>query len=340
MINRVNSYDYLRVFTTYTVVLLHTAAPFLYLYDNIPINTWMIGNTFDSIVRWCVPVFFMLSGAFLLDPSKNDTIIDFFRKRLNKVLIPFIVWTLVYYFYSVFKHNKENSIEVFIRGFLNNDISNHLWFIYILIGLYIITPILRILINNLSREMLLYFLIVWFVGNSLFDLINFLFEVNIYLDIPIDDYLGFFILGYFIRTQTISNKITKAVYVLAFFSLLLTILGTYFETVSAGKFVEFYYEYLSPNTVIVALAVFIFFKNFNPSNHFFSKVVNFFNKRSFGIYLIHILILNILSDFFGVNATSYNPLISIPVISMMTFLLSSISIFILQKIPLINKIVT
>ena len=82
----VNTYDYLRVFTTYAVVLLHTAAPMLYLYNSLPLTQWMVSNTFDSIVRWCVPVFFMLSGAFLLDPSKNDTPLIFFRKRLNKVV--------------------------------------------------------------------------------------------------------------------------------------------------------------------------------------------------------------------------------------------------------------
>ncbi len=79
MLKNVNSYDYLRVITIYSVVLLHTTAPLLYLFNVIPTYEWITGDAFGSLVRWCVPIFFMLSGTFLLDPNKNETIKDFFN---------------------------------------------------------------------------------------------------------------------------------------------------------------------------------------------------------------------------------------------------------------------
>jgi surface polysaccharide O-acyltransferase-like enzyme len=332
----VNSYDYLRVIATYAVVLLHTAAPLLFLYNELSLNQWMIANTFDSMVRWCVPIFFMISGAFLLDPSKSASLFIFFKKRMNKVLIPFIAWSIIYYSYSVLTNKTENSLEIFIKGIFNNDISNHLWYLYILIGLYLITPILSVLIQHLNKPLFLYMLVLWFIGNSVFNLANHLFEINIYFDFVIDDYLGYYLLGYFLKTQYINKKVTSTIYLLAFISLLVTIFGTYFDTFNnSGNFVGFYYNYLSPNTIIISIAIFLLFKlELKPNS-----LINFINKRSFGIYLIHMLVIKILSDIFNIDGSSFHPLISIPVVSIITFSISCFIIFILQKVPFLKKIV-
>lgn len=69
-----NSYDYLRVVTAFFVVLLHVSANNAVLYNELTVSEWMAGNVYNSSSRWTVPVFFMLSGAFLLDPKRVETI--------------------------------------------------------------------------------------------------------------------------------------------------------------------------------------------------------------------------------------------------------------------------
>ena len=335
-----NSYDYLRVLAAYAVILLHTAAPLLYLYNEIPFENWMIGNIFDSLVRWCVPVFIMLSGAFLLDPSRNETIHSFLQRRMDKILIPFLAWSLIYYFYYAINYNREISVESLIRNILNNEITNHLWYIYILIGLYLITPVIRIFIKYSNKSILLYFLTLWFIGNSVFNLIDHLFNLNIYFDFVIDDYLGYYLLGYFLRTERLNKKTTLTIYASALICIFITIFGTYFDTVNnGGNIVGFYYNYLSPNTVIISVAIFLLFRNLNTSATKLKSLIYFISQRSFGIYLIHILIQRILSEVFNFNHFSFHPLISIPLVSIVIFALSCISVFVLQKIPFIKKIV-
>lgn len=108
---------------------------------------------------------------------------------------------------------------------------------------YIVTPIIKVFIKYTTNQLLLYFLFLWFLANPLFDLINFIFEVDIYFNIPINGYLYYFVLGYFLRTHSFKKKSTITIYILAILSMMVTILGTYYETSIAGEFEDFYYRY-------------------------------------------------------------------------------------------------
>lgn len=84
----------LRALATFSVIVLHVTFPILYNYGTININDWQVGNFFDSLVRFCVPVFLMLTGALLL--GKPIEIASFFKKRFVRVLFPFLFWSSIY----------------------------------------------------------------------------------------------------------------------------------------------------------------------------------------------------------------------------------------------------
>lgn len=65
--------DYLRVIATVSVIFLHVSAEIPTLYKKIPDDIWWIGNFFDGAVRFCVPLFLMISGALLLGKKLNTT---------------------------------------------------------------------------------------------------------------------------------------------------------------------------------------------------------------------------------------------------------------------------
>lgn len=92
--NRIFWVDGVRVVAILSIVWLHSFATLLYRFDSIPISSWWLGNLYDSIARMGVPLFFMISGFLLLDKSEPWSI--FLRKRMTKVIIPFIAWTIIY----------------------------------------------------------------------------------------------------------------------------------------------------------------------------------------------------------------------------------------------------
>ena len=69
----------------------------------------------------------MISGALLLG-RKEEPLMDFFKKRANKILLPFIVWSLIYYTWSTYLWNPGYSVKEFLILFLNNNVYYHLWY--------------------------------------------------------------------------------------------------------------------------------------------------------------------------------------------------------------------
>ncbi|HCI5633973.1 TPA: acyltransferase family protein, partial [Klebsiella variicola subsp. variicola] len=92
----------LRVFSAFAVVMLHVAAGFVGGIELSDLNygnrEWWAGNIYDSVTRWCVPLFVMISGYFLLNKDEPTSV--FFKKRLNKILIPLIFWSVFFSFWT------------------------------------------------------------------------------------------------------------------------------------------------------------------------------------------------------------------------------------------------
>lgn len=82
-------------------------------------------------------------------------------KRASKVIIPFVGWSILFYLFGVYKGYFPASIKEAIKLFINNGIIYHFWFFYMIIGLYLITPLLKILINHAQKTHIQYFLLFW-----------------------------------------------------------------------------------------------------------------------------------------------------------------------------------
>ncbi|OWP74009.1 acyltransferase, partial [Flavobacterium oreochromis] len=124
----------LRVLATFSVIFLHTSAEILYQYGKTSNANWWIGNIYDSSVRFCVPIFLMISGALILSKDyKNIT--EYLKKRVLRIIFPFLFWSIVYIFINNFLYfYKENLTFIDILKFtlikLKIGASFHLWYIY------------------------------------------------------------------------------------------------------------------------------------------------------------------------------------------------------------------
>ena len=122
---RIHDMDNLRAIAILGVLLLHAATPYVVLYSKIDTVDWQTGIIYNALSRWCVPIFLMISGALLLG-RKEEPLVDFFKKRANKILLPFLVWSLIYYVWATYMWNPGYSVKEFLILFFNNKVYDHL----------------------------------------------------------------------------------------------------------------------------------------------------------------------------------------------------------------------
>ncbi|MFV2049820.1 MULTISPECIES: acyltransferase [Metabacillus] len=338
--SRIFYFDNLRIVATFAVVLLHAAAPILYKFQTVTSTTWWTGNIYDSLTRWCVPIFFMLSGALLLNPDRTDKPMIFIRKRISKVIIPLLGWST---FYLIVQINREviiNDPFMITKAFFENDVYYHLWFLYVIIAIYLILPVLKVYIAGASQKNLQYYLLLCFIVTSVFSYISKFHEITV--DIKVEaatGYIGYFLLGYYLHRYGLS-KITKIVmYLLAIVASIVIIRGTYDLTVqNEGFFDGFFYHYLNMPVVFLSIAVFIFFQDFkfDLSRFFLFSIIN---KTSLGIYLLHPYIFLLLLENYDIHAHTVRAWAGIPILATFTLLVSMIVVMILQKIPVVKRFV-
>ena len=329
----------LRVFATFGVIFLHVASPMLYEYGNISNLDWWVGNIYESSVRFCVPIFLMISGALILSKTYESTG-EYFKKRFLRILLPFLFWSIIYIVSSLFLKfiNGEHLsfIEVLKFTFLKfrDGASFHLWYVYLIIGLYLIFPIIGKWLSKSNKHEIKYFLGLWLL--TIFAHLPFIkkFIPNIEISY-FSGYIGFPILGYYLSKTNFNFNRKKAVYILLILTgILITIFGTFFITKHKGVFYDgFYtYSYLSLNVIIFSIGIFLLFKNFVKLGTKATSVILFFGKYSYGIYLVHNLVLWALRGV-GFSFAFINPIIGIPITSVLCFIISTFIILVINKLP-------
>lgn len=332
--------DILRAIAILEVVMLHTAAPILYRYAEIKHGFWGIGNFVDSSVRSCVPLFVMLSGALVLNPDKDESIGVFLTKRFKKILVPLLIWSIIYYLWDGYNTPRHLSIKDFLLKFATDGIFYHFWFMYMLAGLYIAAPIFKIFLKSARKNELEYLLSIWVVFTVLTTSLKYLFGFETALRVePVAGYIGYFLLGYYLEKYQPRAEFSFLI-LLLFLSMLVTFYGTYVYTRRMGSFNDIFYTYISFNVAVMAVTKFLIIKKIKWRTVFrdlkIFRVVMALSSASFGIYLIHALVLVELSDQLGINGLYINPFLGIPLTVIATVVISFMIISILKKIPFLK----
>lgn len=316
----------LRVLATLSVIIIHVSAPLVVDFGKISSFNWNVANFYDSISRYAVPLFFMISGSLLL--GREFEIKDFLKNRLGKIIPPFLFWSLFYSLTNryVFKSDTFNITKVIKDVFYGSEY--HLWFVFTLIGVYLISPIFQKWIKFSEKKDIQYFLILWLI--TLFitipGIVIYFPKINLTY---FSGFLGYFILGFYLKKYVrIQNWIS---YVLIFVGILITIFGTYYFSNLNNTFYDYFYEYLCLNALMVSVGVFQLFIKIENVNETIKPILTKLNECSFGIYLIHPFVLKVLG-LIGATVYFVNPIISILILSLVCFLLSFIVIFIIKKI--------
>ncbi len=339
------SIDMLRILSIFFMMLLHVSAHNLSLVS-VTSFSWQVFNVYDSISRFCVPVFIMISGVYFLDPKKNISLKDIYFKRILRLAVALVFWNFCYSLHSLLLYEKLGN-DTISTYFLYSTIFGHyhLWFIYTLIGLYLIIPFLKKITENdfLTKYFLILFLIFCLGGNFLkfkefFPTIieTLLSKSNLSFFMG---FSGYFVLGYFLYNYHMPKKYQYIIYITAGISIYFTIYMTNLYSNILGEPDFYWYKYLLPNTFFVATAIFVFFKykvSLIKISQRCQKSIVSLSKLSFGAYLVHDFF-NLLFRDLGWLNSSDNPIFLLPANTVMIFTLSFIIAFLLSTIPFLNK---
>lgn len=327
----------LRACATIAVIMLHVASTISLEYPAIPKSYFFTSVFFDASMRWCVPIFIMLSGSFALE-HYDGRIGKFFQKMFFRIVLPFLFWSVVYLFFFSWNqmmnpHITRAQLFSFILTQLLSGTASHLWYVYIIISLYLTFPFLSKWVKVAPEKEYIYFLSLWTI----------LMLLNPYLenyDTSFDfsyfsGYLGYLILGnYLFKTsRKINPLLLTGIFAGAF---LYTALRTYLISVVSKQSNELFLDNLSLNVYAMSFCVYLFFKNKSYIVHpWWRKMIDTICVHSYGIYLSHLLILNVFL-WCGLSFSFIHPLVSIPLITLVSLIISCIFIIIMKKIPLLK----
>lgn len=339
---RISKYDILRVVASFSIVLLHVSASYWSVVD-IHSREFMVMTIYNSLTRFAVPVFFMLSGLFLVSPKKKDIALG---KRILKLILLFYIWSAFYAFQGavIDALHGEFSMEVWksaVERFIFGHI--HMWFLQMLCGFYILIPIARQI--SAKEKALQYYLILWAVFRFLVPTLTEMLHLytlqaridSLGMDILVG-YFGYFLLGYYLNVTDIKKEMRWIVYILGIGALFLTPVLTIWNSRESGTYVERWFSPASLNILIMSAAVFICFKYCRA----FDRVKNAYVWKklasyTFFIYMFHMFVIEKL-NLFGVTTVSFPTVIAIPVLTIFTFMTCLLGAFVADHIPGVRKI--
>lgn len=334
-------FDYLRVFAAFAVMILHVAAQNWYSTDVNGFD-WQVFNFFNSIVRWGVPVFVMISGALFLNRDISLKII--YTKYIFRMIIAYVIWSAIYALFA--GGTVPHMMVVFLTG------HYHMWFVLMIVGIYMCIPFIKPIVEDDSK--IRYFLLLAFFfafiipefltllndfGNGLVikganvisQHVNNM-KMNIVLG-----YASYFILGYYINKITLNKRQRLMIYVMGAFGFVATIGLDLVVALRTQTFCDNYYGNFTVNVLLEALAVFTWFKYRKYNNKKINTFVQKLSKYSFGAYLVHALVIEQLNLRLGLNTLSFNSVFSVISIGIMVFIISFVVSALLHQIPIVKK---
>lgn len=321
----INYISYLRIVSSFAVVLIHVVyQAYLDFPDSSDTSYLYVFN----FLCFAVPCFVMITGKLLLEPEKKYNL----QKSLMRVVLPLFVYGYIFSLMELVLNARGFYLNMLIEAFICVLLRKswaHLWYLYMIIGLYLIIPFLKILVNKLTKEYMTYLFALLFIFNSVFIDINRIFNITIPFTLPINGiFILYLLLGYYLSKFFINNKTLITSWCLcALLIILCSWKGIRFDSIGYN------------DIPVVWLSINVYMSFLKLEKHAkCSKLVLLIDANCFGIYIIHMVFVNFIYKVLNFNPYNYQPLAVWLFLSITIFILSFCYSVIVKKIPVINKI--
>lgn len=340
MAKRTLYFDLLTIVSCFAVVCLHCNA---LVHSFEPTSSWDAALVVEVLAYFAVPVFFMLTGANNMRYRSKYTTGEFLKRRLKKLALPFVVWSLIVYSlqHIVFADPIDATVGGFLTQFMAGTIEPIYWFFFAIIALTLAMPVLSALADN--RKVLWYIVgvsfLLTFFAPFLFNAID--LPWNSSLNLPVaGGFVMYAVLGYLVATEDVPKKYRLMIYVAAIACLVLRYAFTYVASYDLGATDRTLFSYTAFTAALPALAVFLLFKQHDWSTSFFAKhakAVTTISGCSFGVYLIHKIILDYVVV--GYLHIGYDRILLRLVCPFVLYLVTLGIVYLVKKIPVVKNVV-
>ncbi len=361
--NRIVWLDVIRCVAMIMVIGVHCIDPF-YISPTmraIPEYThW--AAIYGSLLRPSVPLFVMMTGLLLL-PVKKQPLGKFYKKRIYRVLFPFLIWSVLYSmfpwvtgvlglpkeiigdFFCYTQGQESQSLidslkDVAMIPFNFSHKENHMWYIYLLIGLYLYMPFFSAWIENADRKTKRAFLLIWiislfipylkeYVANSLFERSGYVFGTDTWNEFGLFYYFagfnGYLLLGHYVKKGNDWSLMKTFILCILMFAVGYYITYTGFSTTASNPNateteMELFFTFCSPNVLLMTLATFLLLQKVVITNSTVIKVLANMTQCGFGIYMVHYFVVG---PFFLLIGPSSLPIpLQVPLMAICIFLCS------------------
>lgn len=335
--------DFLRAIASIGVVWLHVNdTVWNFSYEKSWLQSWFI----ETVFYWPVPIFFMITGITLMDYRKRYSTMEFLKKRFFRTVIPFIFWGIVSVFWSIYVpgYLPEDTKVTFwdmVDYVMNSKCMGVYWFFPAIFTVYLALPVLSAIPNELRKSVFAYGAVYGALSISVFPFLFGLKGIAYNGDLRaavFGGYLLYVIIGYLLYNYEIEKRWRVLIYFLGILGWFMMFWFGWHRSYAAGYVDNTFGGYLNPPCLMMAVALFVFFKYLNVekiADTIFGKIISKISKYSFAVYIIHFYIMKAIVDLLGVdmNLLSWK-LYGVILVYAVAFLTAAL----LKKIPFVEKL--
>jgi surface polysaccharide O-acyltransferase-like enzyme len=350
--------DQLRALAIVAIILCHVAN----LWAGSPNGSfnWDMRYFFNIAGRFGVPIFLMLSGVLLL--NRDYKIWEFMKRRFPRILNPFIFWMIIAIIFGVISQDKfsyfnsvTSAVPYIVKTFLTSR-----WYVWMIIGVYLVMPIINDFVKNRGLRGVEYFLLLWFITSILSSLSLYFNKSMYFLDLSFfAGPVGYVLLGYYLHNKEFKfspDKLMIFGLVLFISSILIKTFLVYNGQLDPGLLRYYIFQTKSHLEIDIlaflqAIGIFMVFKYLNHENThritnkissilkegIMGKLTVSLSRSSYGIYLNHYIFIGIIGVS-GFDILTHNALKWVPFIVIVVLLCAWVLLLILDKIPYLNKV--
>lgn len=334
--------DLLNCFAIFSVLMLHSSQ--LFFHGNPYSIKTMICGIIQALFIPAVYIFFMNSGAMLLDYRDRQSTKCFIIKRLKRVFIPFLVWTVIYYIYDLrFTASpgptlrSHPGINDFLIGIANNNINNIFWFFYVILAIYLTIPVLSLVTKD--HEDYLFLIVCFsFIMNDILHWLSGIMNINVdnmffykLFNPIIMTYLPYAIIGYLLKKNFFSKQQENMIIILGLTTLLLSIVNIL--TLKRYTLLNNIGPMLYSTSIYI---LFVRLSNFELLNSsLLHKMFMCASGCSLSMYVLHVIFFKIFDNTFRLGEDSWTHILIMPII---VYIVGTIFIYLFRKIRIIRVI--
>lgn len=342
MRERLQGLDYLRAVACIAIIFIHLlSAGFLMYSEELTLAETVAYRAVLNNLMWAVPCFIMITGALLLEPEKEIGFSKLFSGYVMRLVKAVILFGMLYLLLEIIFNPGYRTVQYVLNGLLEiftGETWAHMWYLYCMIGLYLLLPFYKKVAEHSSKKELTYLLIVYLVFRSLLPLLKIVdIESGFYIHVS-SIYPFWLFLGYYIRRYGAqkSGRFYLSVFVGA--TVLLALL-TWMRWVWELEALERLFGYSS--VLVIAQAAGIagcFVRMKGKEIPVVKQALLKINQRSFGIYLIHMVFIRLIYKHLQFDPFSHGGFVAITGMALVCLALSYVLDWLLKKVPLFRQV--